>query len=60
MAKKMKLNLEDLKVQSFVTTLNEDSNEIKGGLTGTNPACNSQNDPLCTERKWCSGMACPQ
>lgn len=32
MAKKMKLNLEDLKVQSFVTSLKKDEkDELKGG-----------------------------
>ena len=35
MGKKMKLNLEDLKVQSFVTSLSdEEQNNLKAGRTG--------------------------
>lgn len=36
MPKKIKLNLNDLKVQSFVTTLNDwEKNELKGGTTNS-------------------------
>ena len=39
MSKKMKLKLEDLKVQSFVTDLNQ----IKGGMAPTDPNANCPN-----------------
>lgn len=40
--KKKNLKLSDLKVQSFVTSLNDDQlHTLKGGDATNNPACNS-------------------
>lgn len=41
MPKRLKLNLDELKVQSFVTSLKADSKKIIGGedVTSASPAC---------------------
>ncbi len=66
MPKKIKLNLSDLKVQSFVTNLNEkEKNELKGGASLPND-CYSYpndcytNDPTCVTcgPSICSGAVC--
>ena len=57
--KNKKLNLEDLKIQSFVTSLNqEDANTVKGGVPTAAEACN--NTALCSDHQLCSVVdACP-
>jgi len=56
MGKKMKLNLSDLKVQSFVTALNDgQERQIKGGRPLRSEAVNA-----CGGWSWqyCSGEVC--
>jgi hypothetical protein len=49
MPKKKKFNLENVKVESFVTTLSkEQKDDAKGGVTG-NPCVTI---PPCFESKW--------
>ena len=54
--KKSKLNLNDLKVESFVTNINTGKSEtVKGGFQGSNGTiCNSNccsNDDFCFSRQ---------
>lgn len=52
MSKQMKLNLGELKVTSFLTSLERDQeNEIKGGLTETDPR-------VCTAVTNCTCFTC--
>jgi hypothetical protein len=52
MSKQMKLNLGELKVTSFLTSLDqEQENEIKGGLTETDPR-------VCTRVTNCTCLTC--
>ena len=48
MAKKMKLNLEDLEVQSFVTSSPDKKEKIKGGKEYTVPVTLCPYDDGCT------------
>jgi hypothetical protein len=48
MPKKIKLNLEDLKVESFVTTLNdEEKYRIKGGVLNNLDGEPTADHPIC-------------
>ncbi len=46
MSKKMKLRLEDLRVQSFVTDLDEEKDQIVGG--GVTVPCHMTRNGTCT------------
>lgn len=69
---KKSLKLSDLKVQSFVTSLNDEQlNTLKGGDATLNPACNSigvacrtvahncHHASTCGSAIYCSTCACP-
>lgn len=70
---KKNLKLSDLKVQSFVTSLNEDQlNTLKGGDATNNPACGSIGiacrtvahdchvvQSTCSSGMFCSTCPCP-
>ncbi len=52
MLKKKKLNLENVRVESFVTTLSEDQkDDAKGGLTGS-PCVTIPIYTYCFETQW--------
>ncbi len=63
MPKKLKLKLEDLKIQSFVTLLTEDEKKkFKGGgsvdCDSTHyPCCHTTFEPTCRP-SYCSGEVC--
>jgi hypothetical protein len=49
MLEKMKLNLKDLKVQSFMTSLNNEyKTRVKGGMTDTCMTCPHTQCETCT------------
>ena len=55
--KKKKLNLENLKVQSFVTSLKEENpNTVKGGTASVPAMCDTDN-PACANTPVCSRFA---
>jgi hypothetical protein len=54
MPKKVKLNIQDLKVQSFVTSLEDDSKaKVKGGLPYTCNTCDEMTDCSITYIWYC-------
>lgn len=54
MPRKIKLNLNDLKVQSFVTALNEyDKAKIKGGTDTADDDCDTSTCRTCYTRCTC-------
>jgi len=56
MKNKIKLSLDDLKVESFVTTLPEDQrNQIFGGDTNTNGCTTGSGVLTCAAAKTCGG-----
>ena len=69
MAKKAKLKLEDLRVESFLTQLEDAKKEqVKGGCDYTNPkscaisiGCTESNNPIlcCAITPQCTGSADP-
>ena len=70
MAKKSKLKLQDLRVKSFLTQLEDDKKEqVKGGCDYTNPrscplslGCTNSDNPYmcCVHTPECTGSAFPQ